>query len=309
LAESQDTLTDDNFGVSAAAIKLNRVVEMYQWDEESSSETKKKVGGGTETKTTYKYQKIWSERAIDSSEFKKPTDHTNPGSFPYESIEKVAQNVKFGGFKLSSSLINRISNTEPITLKSLDEVTVSDENAKISNGKIYIGDDSAQPRVGDLRISFKKVPNTEVSVVARQVRDTFEAYKTKAGGDIELLSVGTLSAERMFQDAEQANVMLTWGLRIFGFILMYLGLSMILKPLSVFADVLPLLGDLVGVGTGLIALLIALACSTVTVGIAWLFYRPLLSIVLFLVTGGSLFLIIKKVRGQKQGEPAAAVAE
>ena len=79
--------------------------------------------------------------------------------------------------------------------------------------------------------------------------------------------------------------MLTWLLRLGGFLLMFLGLSTILKPLSVFADVLPILGDIVGIGTGIVAGLVALVCSLATIAIAWLFYRPLIGIALLVVAG------------------------
>ncbi len=61
------------------------------------------------------------------------------------------------------------------------------------------------------------------------------------------------------------------------------GLSMILKPISVVADVLPLLGDIVGVGIGFISFVVAFCLSLTTIGIAWIFYRPLLGISLVVV--------------------------
>ena len=48
-AVTEGTLVDQTFDVSTKAIKLMRVVEMYQWQQESQSEEKKKLGGGTET--------------------------------------------------------------------------------------------------------------------------------------------------------------------------------------------------------------------------------------------------------------------
>lgn len=65
-ATSEETLSDPDFPVSAQAIKLRRQVEMYQWQERKSSETKKRIGGGTETVTTYNYEKGWSDERIHS---------------------------------------------------------------------------------------------------------------------------------------------------------------------------------------------------------------------------------------------------
>ena len=75
---------------------------------------------------------------------------------------------------------------------------------------------------------------------------------------------------------------------------MYVGLSMVFRPLSVLADVLPILGDIVGMGTGLVAGVIALICALVTIAIAWIFYRPVLAIALLVAAGALVFFIIKK---------------
>ena len=56
-------LTDPDFTVSATALRLARTVEMYQWKEESKSETRKNVGGSEETVTTYEYVRTWSDHA------------------------------------------------------------------------------------------------------------------------------------------------------------------------------------------------------------------------------------------------------
>ena len=50
-------LADPDFAVSATALRLVRVVEMYQWKEESETETRKNFGGSEETVTTYEYRR------------------------------------------------------------------------------------------------------------------------------------------------------------------------------------------------------------------------------------------------------------
>ncbi|HEY1066144.1 MAG TPA: hypothetical protein VGE52_08540, partial [Pirellulales bacterium] len=57
LATTDETLRDDVFGVSAVAIKLERIVQMYQWDEEERTKTEKQLGGGEKTVKTYSYHK------------------------------------------------------------------------------------------------------------------------------------------------------------------------------------------------------------------------------------------------------------
>lgn len=60
-------VVDADTGISASGvIGLARKVEMYQWVEEKSSKTEKKLGGGEETVTTYTYSREWSGDAQDS---------------------------------------------------------------------------------------------------------------------------------------------------------------------------------------------------------------------------------------------------
>jgi len=74
---------------------------------------------------------------------------------------------------------------------------------------------------------------------------------------------------------------------------------MVLKLLSMVADVLPILGDIVGAGTGIVAFLVSLALPIVVISIAWVFYRPVLGAALLAIAGGAIWLTrgrIKAVR-------------
>jgi len=54
------------------------------------------------------------------------------------------------------------------------------------------------------------------------------------------------------------------------------------------------LGKLVGLGTGLVSLLFGLAWSLLIIALAWLFYRPLISILILVAVAGliaSLFFL------------------
>jgi hypothetical protein len=299
-AETDATLSDAVFGVSANALKLNRVVEMYQWKEASRSQTKKKVGGGKETVRTYTYSKTWSEKPISSANFKKPTDHQNPGAIPFESTKQIAVEVSLGAFTLSRSLVGKINNFTPLAIENETSVpeTLKDK-CKVYDGGFYIGADSASAQVGDVRVTFMVAKPTDVSVVAKQVDGTFEAYATKVGGSIELLQAGVHTATAMIQTEQKSNKALAWALRLVGSILMLVGLNMIFKPLSVIADILPILGTIVGVGTGIISFLLAAILSLITIAVAWIVYRPLLGIILIGVAGGLAFAVMTKLKTPK----------
>ena len=115
-AATGETLTDPDFLIAANAIRLQRKVEMYQWQEKSESKTEKKLGGGTETKTTYSYNKAWEDHPIDSSSFKEADEHKNPSEMPYQSHDAQAEHVTLGAFTLTPSLIGMMDRYEPVAV-------------------------------------------------------------------------------------------------------------------------------------------------------------------------------------------------
>ena len=128
------------------------------------------------------------------------------------------------------------------------------------------------------------------SVIASQIGDTLEPFQPKDGPAIERVEPGTVSAEVMFKHAASENAMLTWGLRLGGFVLMALGLGLIVSPLSVFADVIPFLGDVVGAGVGFAAMLLAFVGSITVIAVAWFAVRPLLTVALAGVAAAALVM-------------------
>jgi hypothetical protein len=300
---TSDILSDPEFGISVTAVKMERLVEMYQWEEEEKTTTKKKLGGGQERRTEYSYHKVWSSEVIDSSGFAK-SGHSNPGSMQYETRNFTANTVELGAFTLSKSLIAKMTDFEPY---DLTEESYSGLPEPIKNGFVlyqkvlYAGANPATPEIGDLRVSFRVVkPGGTISLVAKQRGSSFEPYIASNGREIELLKSGDHSAEAMFQAAKQENAVLTWILRFVGFFIMFVGLSMIFKPISVLGDVVPFIGDLLGMGIALVAGVIAFCCALITIAIAWIFYRPILGIGL-LIVAVAIFVALKK-RGKKLAE-------
>ena len=299
-ADTAATLADPVFGVSAPALKLKRAVEMYQWQENVKSETKKKTGGSAETVKTYTYRKAWSSSLHRSSDFKQPGDHQNPEAFAYASTLLTADSVTLGAFRLSPALVGMIGNFTPLPV-SADSLQPEGAAGKaiMHDGGFYLGANPSEPKVGDLRITFEVARPTEVSVIAKQAGESFEPYLTQAGGTIELLELGAVPAAAMIQKAQESNRLLTWLLRLAGFLLMLIGLNMVFKPLSVLADVLPFLGSLVAAGTGLIAFLLAALFSLVTIAVAWLVYRPLFGAALLAVAVLLVVAVVKKLKAPK----------
>ncbi len=305
-AATEETLRDPDFGVAANALRLERTAEMYQWQEHSESKKEKKLGGAEETTTTYSYSKTWSESLISSSGFRQQAGHENPGSMPFSSAEQTARQVTLGTFSLPPSLVGKISNFEPLPVSAEAPLPENAAGRKVwrHGSGFYLGEDPNTPQIGDLRISFRIVPPTEVSVVAQQSGSSLAPYRSKAGGSIELLQTGTHTAAAMFKNAEQSSRTLTWLLRLGGFILMLIGLNMIFKVLSVTADVVPMIGSLVGAGTGIISFLLAAVLSLLTIAAAWLIYRPLFGLALLAAAAALIWAVSGRLRARR---PAAAM--
>jgi hypothetical protein len=176
----------------------------------------------------------------------------------------------------------------------------------LSSGQFYRGNDPLRPEVGDISIAFDLATPQPVSLLAKQSGGTFEPYKTRAGTTIERLQPGPATAEEMFQQAESENHVFTWVLRLVGFVLMAVGISMVLSPLSVFADVVPFIGNIVEFGTGFVAVGVASVLSLITIAIGWIAYRPILGISILAGAGIILFLFWKRAKDHRAPRPSQA---
>ena len=328
-ATTEDILTDTYFGIARNAIKLSATPEYYQWVEQKHEEHKDKVGGGEEVITTYTYEKQWVYSPQNSSNFADP-DYQNannrPSIFPEMSSESLqAQNVAFGAYRLPASLIGQMSNSQPF------EVTISDDrlaevNAaakklyndptndyiSVSNNVVYLGRNSSTPEIGDMRITYTEVLPGEVSIISKVVGDTFEAYHSeKNDKDFNVLTEGSHSKTEMIATAKSQNKMLAWALRLLGILLLYMGFKSIFGILDTLAKVLPFLSSIVSLGTGLVAGILALALGLIIIAIAWIWYRPLLGILLLAFVVAMIWFFTKKgkeKKAQKAAEEAAAAA-
>ncbi|NMA47185.1 MAG: hypothetical protein GX945_11565 [Lentisphaerae bacterium] len=324
-AETEDTLRDPKFGISEVAIRLSRTGEIYQWTEQSQTEEVKKLGGGVDRITTYSYSKKWVSEAVDSNEFKDPAareSRRNSGTVLADTVEQ-AENVKLGAFTLTTEIINKIGSEK--TYKFPEDCKLPEQlgpTARIDGDYVIITPAPAAPPteaeqtavaatapaevIGATRYKFSIVTPHDISLIAVQKGDKFAAYIASNGNKILELRDGIHTADAMFAAAQASNRTLTWILRLVGFVCMYIGLSMVFRPLSVLGDVVPFIGNVIGMGTGILAFLLATPCTLVTIALAWIIYRPLLGILLLAVAAGAIYMIIKKKKELTAAKASAA---
>ena len=304
---------DPAFGVAADGLRLIRSAEMYQWIETRKSETRTKLGGGEETVTTYSYATGWSDRVHDSSQFRQPEGRVNP-TMEVRGQSFQVDSATLGAFSLSPRIIGMIGGAKPLPLgaERLDDIQAAigaGARARLSDGRIYIGADPQRPQVGDYRIGYEVVPVGPASIVGRQAGSGFEPFQTRAGNALLMIETGLVPAEQMFSDAMASNTVITWIIRVVGMVFLIAGFSLVMAPLGVLGDVIPFVGSIVRMGTGLIAAVLGILVGTATIAIAWFWYRPLTALIILAMGCAVAFAIARFARKRRvagDGVPPAA---
>lgn len=301
-ALTREVLKNEEFGVGEAAIRIAWDAMIYQWKESSERRTRKTFGGGEETVTTYHYEKVWSDKAIDSSRFKEP-GHDNVREKAFRSGSVQADGVTVGAYSLPAGLVSKIESSESLPLGRVPAPVA--EKGKVVDGVFYTGNPKS-PAIGDEKVEFSITRPVDVTVMAVQAGDSFRPYVAKNGKEKFLLYGGLLAAGEVVQGEERKAALLRWGLRGGGLLLMFLGFVLLLRPLSVLADVVPVFGSLVGFATGGFALLLSGAVSLTVIALAWLAFRPLVGIpLLVLAVGCVVAVVVMAARGRSRTLAAA----
>jgi hypothetical protein len=202
---TESEFTDPMFKVNSKGVSLERVVEMYQWVEENGL-----------------YSKRWESKLIDiSSEDAKAKGIINPAEMPFFSDKWQTEDLKIGAFSLSPNLSKQIGDLQDITLTQEDFEKLDNEGKqafKLQNGVYFFGLDIDKPRIGDLKIHFKKLESSTLSILAQQKGASLVAFTTDSGV-IEKSLPGSHSAEDMKSGTNLGSEpYLTWaaqGLSVF----------------------------------------------------------------------------------------------
>lgn len=286
-----DPLTDFVFD----GLALEREVEMYQWRERKETTTKKNLGGSEDRLTTYTYERVWEGREISSESFKENAAHRNP-AMPFRSEEFYSEGATLGAYGIGPRVLGALPKEKIFDLEEMALESIVGRQVHVESGTIYLGSDPGQPEVGDVRIGYFGSEPQAVSVVGKQNGDSLEEYLAESGSSIFLVEPGIVSAENMFERAEKANTVLAWVLRGVGLLALFFGFSTVLRPIAVFADVVPLFGSIASAGIAVVGVLLACVVGFVTIALAWVFFRPLIGILLLVVVTAAAALLFVKIK-------------
>lgn len=321
-ADTSSVVKDPLFGIEVQALKLKRVVEMYQWIETRQEESAEKENKNVDSqkKWVYSYATDWSTTLHNSADFYQSKGHENPTSFPFDGVEYVATPIHVGAFILSPHLMQEMTNYEAFLLSEQTYKLMSSnmQNTLFLRGNFYVsskgessnnGNSSEQEfqerglKVGDVRVHFEVIYPQEVSVLGKQYGDRITSFTLKRD-KIEYLVPGFYTADEMFEMLHEENRWQKWGYRLLGFLLAFFGLSAILRPFSYLGEQIPFLGRTVGGIFNLVSVIFALIISCVTISLGWIFYRPFISIPILAASvccGGYLILQLRQRRKIGEG--------
>lgn len=199
-------LSDDTLGINISGLKLKRVVEMYQWEEDCDD--------------TCSYKKVWSDSLIDSEEFSE--DHKNPDVMPYESKEYIYVG-KIGEFEIKEDLISKLSYEKTMSLEELQGKYNYYGNLNIDGS--YLRNYTEDPQIGDYRISYKYTPNDTVTVIGLQKGNTIKAYKASNGTELYEIRKGNYNGKEMLNKYTKASGNGRIFSSIIGGIILLIGIS------------------------------------------------------------------------------------
>jgi hypothetical protein len=279
---------DRSFGIGGNdVLRLKRTVEMYQWTETKSTRTHDNVGGSQTTETTYTYNREWAEGARNSTNFHEPSGHHNP-QLPIESTTIDSPEVTLGAYQVAHGLLDTVSDFKPLA---------PPEDARLPSGfraegnMLYRGADIASPTIGDIRVHYGAVLAQTMSAVSALTDGTLVPYHAPSGYEIALTAPGSASATAMFNEKKSEEGTLTWIMRGVGFALLLFGFTLGASPISVVASIIPFLGELMGAGAFLAALIISTPLTILVIALAWIAHRPVTGIILLVVAGGVGYLL------------------
>ncbi|WPY01916.1 Transmembrane-like domain protein (plasmid) [Candidatus Trichorickettsia mobilis] len=290
-AISNEVLKDELFGINEQALRLKRIVEMYQWEK---------------TKVRYNtyYNQIWSETLIDSDKFGiyDKLEYKNPTTMPYQSHIFSASKVNVGAFMLDKNLIDQMDEFSeyPVSQRTYDLIDDKlKQSLKINDTEYFIGN-VLNPQIGDLRIKYGIIrPLVSVSVIGKQNNNIIEAFHTK-NGEIALIVGQNEDAEMMFSTAENTYMYSStmWLWRMLAMVMLWIGCGTTLHPsLKKITDA--------GV-VDIVSMIVALIASFIIIALFWLPHRSLFTATLLILSGCCTFAGLHII---KQNEIGVAFTE
>ncbi len=295
IIKTTDSISDNEY-ISPIfdIVALNRMVEMYSWQEESHTENEH---------TTYSYKKVWSSSPENSSNFHHSRGHSNPSP-------RVATGNKT--YKVNNLTIGEF-NLEPNKLKieTSKSLILNDSNVKreyeIRANYIYMGlgyGTLTDTKIGDIRVGYRYFPaKIETTTFGLVELTTIEPYKIE---NSDFVSNSNGGLYRLFEgDRTQAlkelkteENLILWIVRILSVIFMYIAFNTLFEPINAIFNIFKL-NLITSMATNAISAILTLIIAIIAILFGKLanfygFYGAIIVIV------GAVFIVVKFVFTPKE---------
>jgi hypothetical protein len=251
--KSDELLSDGLYMDEGEYLIVNRIVEMYAWTES--------VEKDEDDFKYYNYETKWVEEVPDSREFNEDRYHENPEKAE-RNLKEMVNKATVGGYEVD---LNKLR------LPGLESLNLSEDNVTLYNYEELQSDEDydyiyngygtfEEPDVGDIRIRFSVLkPDNKVTVYGRLDGKELVAHHGEQEKGLYRVFDGTLDDAKSVLAGEYktAGTMGEIGVMI----LMWIGLMLILKPLSVSLELIPFLGKF---GKGALVIITAILAFAIT---------------------------------------------
>jgi len=171
------------------------------------------------------------------------------------------------------------------------------KNVVLNGNYIYVAEKNVStPTVGDMRISYSAVTSPVTVTLLGRLNGNKITAMTDAKTGVTLYRAFNGTFEDALGTLHKEYKTALWIFRVIGFLMMWIGLAMVLAPLSVLLDVLPIFGTISRSVVGLVTFLVALVLSIVTIVVSMVLHNPLVLILVIIAVGIYVFKLVKKAK-------------
>jgi len=192
------------------------------------------------------YEQDWFDHPIDSSAFKTPGGHVNPGAFPINAARFDSPDVTISGFKLALPLVGMVPGVEAFEPDLSHLPANMAATFQAHDGTLVTSSNPAHPQIGDLRISWMRIAPEDLTVFARDQDGTLVPAQNPGGDAIAQVLIGRHSLTDVLTDAPQPP-RFKWARRVLSILLAWAGVAWLLprarrrdRVLSLVIAVVPL---------------------------------------------------------------------
>ncbi|XP_066587375.1 transmembrane protein 43 homolog [Prorops nasuta] len=272
-----EPLTEPDYGIIVSSIKLKRRVQMYQWVEIEEEQSFSSI---PDEQKHYYYTTEWKDKLIDSERFYIRTGHHNPKEIPIKSQIQISTEAKIGTYILGEELKKKFHDFVEVTSDERPER----KDIKMHSGLYYHSNDLWNPAVGDIRIQFSYAGKAGdlYSVVGMLEKGIIVPYITSKGEEILLQRRHKVSVDQMFHLEHVHNYWRTWSIRGLGWLVLFLAATCLANILRTIIMNSAFLCGVIAIES--LTMSVSMSISLLVIGFAWVWYRPIIGLVLALAS-------------------------